>query len=95
MVFKPAQMTPDELQEGYIYMWDEFYKAVPERHRMWRLFKRLYKRHEWAPKTSPHEGEARFQAKGAPGGRLWGGVVQGNRDLAEVKRARSQNLENK
>ncbi len=95
VVYKPAQMTPDELQEGYIYMWDEFYKAVPERHRMWRLFKRLYKRHEWAPVTSPSEGEARFQAKGAPGGRLWGGVVQGNRDLADVKRARGQNLDNK
>ena len=93
VVYQPAQMTPDELQEGYIYMWEEFYKAVPERHRMWRLFKRLYKRHEWAPVTT-RPGEAQFTAKGSPG-RLWGGVVQGNRDLAEVKAGRGETPGNK
>ena len=27
VVFKPAQMSPERLQEGYLYLWKEFYKS--------------------------------------------------------------------
>jgi radical SAM superfamily enzyme YgiQ (UPF0313 family) len=73
VVFRPAQMTPDDLQEGYRYCWDAFYKNIPERERMFRLFKRLRKR-DWKPDISK-AGENQFPAKGVHG-RLWGGVYK-------------------
>jgi radical SAM superfamily enzyme YgiQ (UPF0313 family) len=30
VVFRPRQMTPEKLQEGYLYLWKEFYK--PRQH---------------------------------------------------------------
>lgn len=30
VVFEPAHMTPDELQEGYLYLWREFYRSRRE-----------------------------------------------------------------
>lgn len=30
VVFQPAQMTPDELREGYLRLWREFYAARPQ-----------------------------------------------------------------
>ena len=38
VVYKPKNMTPDELQEMYAYAWDNFYKDVPQSLRMARLF---------------------------------------------------------
>lgn len=78
VVFQPAKMTPKQLEEGYAYCWDEFYKEIPERRRMYRLFQRLRNRHSWSPAVS-RPGEAQFEAPGI-GGQLWGGVVEAGRE---------------
>ena len=39
--FQPRNMTPDQLQEMYHYAWATFYKEMPSRSRMARLFERL------------------------------------------------------
>lgn len=41
VVFQPAQMSPDELQELYHHAWDTFYRDEPQRFRMFRLLKRV------------------------------------------------------
>lgn len=41
VVFQPAQMTPDELQEMYTYAWNTFYKDMGQSLRMARLFKEV------------------------------------------------------
>lgn len=73
VVYQPIKMTPDELQKGYQYCWEEFYREIPEPERMFRLFRRLKKRHRWNPVLS-RPGEGQFKAAGVAG-RLWGGVV--------------------
>lgn len=40
-VFRPAQMTPDELSEGCQRAWREFYRDDPQRARMARLLRRV------------------------------------------------------
>ena len=80
VVYQPAKMTPEELQKGYQYCWEEFYREQPEKQRMFKLFKRLYAKHEWNPPASD-KGEAQFNAKGVHGA-LWGGVI----DAAQQKR---------
>jgi radical SAM superfamily enzyme YgiQ (UPF0313 family) len=52
VVFKPKHMSPEKLQELYEYAWQTFYKAEPQRYKMYRLFKRV------ADKKAPAEGKA-------------------------------------
>lgn len=44
VVYKPAKMTPDELQEMYHYAWENFYKEMGQSLRMARLFKEVVKK---------------------------------------------------
>jgi radical SAM superfamily enzyme YgiQ (UPF0313 family) len=44
VVYKPAQMTPDELQEMYHYAWKNFYKEMGQSFRMARLFSEVVKK---------------------------------------------------
>lgn len=44
VVYKPAKMTPDELQKMYHYAWDNFYKDMGQSLRMARLFKEVVKK---------------------------------------------------
>lgn len=41
VVFRPAKMTPEQLQEGYDWAWTEFYRDDPQRARMARLLRRV------------------------------------------------------
>jgi radical SAM superfamily enzyme YgiQ (UPF0313 family) len=41
VVFKPAKMSPDELQKMFYYAWDTFYKHKSQEERMGDLFRRL------------------------------------------------------
>lgn len=84
VVYKPTQMTPQELEEGYRYCWNEFYRETPEPERMYLLFKRLYRnKWEWGKLSQP--GENQFVSAGI--GKLWGGVMEAKRINAEAKRA--------
>lgn len=38
VVFQPAKMSPDKLQEMYHYAWDTFYKDLPQKIKMGKLF---------------------------------------------------------
>lgn len=38
VVFQPARMTPDQLQEMYYYAWDTFYRPMSQELRMGKLF---------------------------------------------------------
>lgn len=44
VVFKPARMSPDKLQEMYEYAWDTFYRDVSKEVRMGRLFMKVIER---------------------------------------------------
>ncbi len=44
VVYKPKNMTPDELQEMYAYAWDNFYREMPQSLRMARLFTEVVKK---------------------------------------------------
>lgn len=44
VVFRPARMTPDELQGMYAYAWDTFYGTVSQEQRMAELFVRVARR---------------------------------------------------
>jgi len=41
VVFTPAKMTPDKLQEMYQYAWDTFYKDESQSQKMFKLFKQV------------------------------------------------------
>ncbi len=84
VVYRPTQMTPQELEDGYRYCWDEFYKEIPERRRMYRLFKRLRDRHRWAPNVSK-KGNEQYEAPGIRGS-LWGGVADADRAVKRERR---------
>jgi radical SAM superfamily enzyme YgiQ (UPF0313 family) len=97
VVYQPAKMTPDQLQEGFKYCWTEFYREQPEQQRMFKLFKRLYTKHEWNPATT-NKGESQFSAKGVAG-QLWGGVIDAaqqnrieNRRKKRRERSAARNL---
>ncbi|RMD73919.1 MAG: radical SAM protein [Lentisphaerae bacterium] len=44
VVFQPARMSPDKLQEMYYYAWDTFYGSAGYELRMGRLFQRVIQR---------------------------------------------------
>lgn len=74
VVIRPGGMTPEQLEAGYAYCWDAFYKQEPQASRMFRLYRRIQDR-GFAPaigaaetRTIPH------QAAGS--GALWGGVTR-------------------
>ena len=51
VVFKPAKMSPEKLQELFHYAWDTFYKKTPHALRMARVLKRAVRREEgWGTK---------------------------------------------
>jgi len=75
VVFQPAKMTPEQLQEGYQFMWDAFYKEESQPAKMFGLYKRLADRRRFTPRLGRREVRPiPYQAAG--GGALWGGVVQ-------------------
>ena len=74
VVFKPAKMTPDQLQEGYQYMWDAFYKQESQPAKMFGLYKRLASRRRFSPALGRREQRA-VPNQTAGSGALWGGVV--------------------
>jgi radical SAM superfamily enzyme YgiQ (UPF0313 family) len=41
VVYKPAQMSPEKLQELYNYAWDTFYKDETQEQKMFRLFSQV------------------------------------------------------
>lgn len=41
VVFQPAQMTPEKLQELYSYAWDSFYKDESQEQKMFKLFSKV------------------------------------------------------
>jgi radical SAM superfamily enzyme YgiQ (UPF0313 family) len=41
VVFQPAQMTPEKLQELYSYAWDTFYKDESQEQKMFKLFSKV------------------------------------------------------
>jgi len=78
VVIRPAKMTPDQLAEGYQYMWDNFYKGESQPAKMFRLYGRLVSRQGFHPEIQ------RPERRPLPGQRagtsaLWGGVVQTSR----------------
>lgn len=70
VVFKPAHMTPEQLEEGYRYVWDAFYKDETQAAKMFRLYRRLAK--PW-PIAAPEKRVILNQKAGESA--LWGGVV--------------------
>ncbi|MFP4381140.1 MAG: B12-binding domain-containing radical SAM protein [Candidatus Sumerlaeia bacterium] len=44
VVFEPAKMSPQKLQEMYYYAWDTFYAEMPQEVKMGRLFHNVIKR---------------------------------------------------
>jgi radical SAM superfamily enzyme YgiQ (UPF0313 family) len=41
VVFKPAKMSPDRLQELYLYAWDQFYKDETQEQKMFKLIMKV------------------------------------------------------
>lgn len=79
VVIRPAGMTPDQLAEGYQYMWDNFYKDESQPAKMFRLYRRLVSRQAFRPEI---QGPERRPLPGQRAGTsaLWGGVVQTQRN---------------
>jgi len=75
VVFQPAKMTPEQLQEGYQFMWDAFYKDESQPAKMFGLYKRLADRRRFSPNLGRRETRP-IPYQSAGGGALWGGVVQ-------------------
>lgn len=73
VVFRPAKMTPDQLQEGYRYVWDAFYKDEPQPAKMFRLYRKLVDKGGWQPSIGAPE--ARLIPGQVASGALWGGVA--------------------
>lgn len=78
VVFRPANMTPEQLEEGYRYVWDAFYKEESQPARMFRLYRRLAERQALPVKIAPPETKP-LPGQRAGQGALWGGVVPGNK----------------
>ncbi|MFH0945552.1 MAG: radical SAM protein [Planctomycetota bacterium] len=75
VVFKPARMTPDQLQEGYQFAWDAFYKEESQPAKMFGLYKRLKDRRRFSQRIGEREERPIPYQKGGSGA-LWGGVVE-------------------
>lgn len=74
VVFRPARMTPLQLEDGYRFMWESFYKEESQPAKMFRLYRRLVDRQGWSPPIAPPE--ARPVPNQTAGlGALWGGVA--------------------
>lgn len=75
VVFRPAQMTPRQLEEGYLYCWERFYQEESQPVKMFRLYRRLMERRGWQPEIgAPEARPLPHQAAGS--GALWGGVAR-------------------
>jgi radical SAM superfamily enzyme YgiQ (UPF0313 family) len=44
VVFHPKQMSPERLQELYLYAWEMFYKNEPQQYKMFKLIKKVTER---------------------------------------------------
>jgi radical SAM superfamily enzyme YgiQ (UPF0313 family) len=70
VVFKPAKMSPDELQKMFYYAWDTFYKHKTQEERMGDLFRRLIQREmadgTYQPTLRPEGRRLRRQGPLAP-----------------------------
>jgi radical SAM superfamily enzyme YgiQ (UPF0313 family) len=81
VVIRPAGMTPDQLAEGYQYMWDHFYQGESQPAKMFRLYRKLLSRQGFQPEIQgPEKRPLPGQRAGASA--LWGGVVQTRRSGA-------------
>jgi radical SAM superfamily enzyme YgiQ (UPF0313 family) len=77
VVFTPARMTPRQLEEGYLWLWEQFYKAESQPAKMFRLYKRLAGRGFAPPGAGAEARPIPNQLAGA--GALWGGVAASTR----------------
>lgn len=78
VVIRPARMTPAQLEEGYRYAWEAFYKDESQPAKMFRLYKRLMDR-GWQPRVgAPQARPVPHQKAGQ--GALWGGVARARPD---------------
>jgi len=41
VVFQPALMTPEKLQQMYYYCWDRFYEEEPANYKMFKMLKKV------------------------------------------------------
>lgn len=73
VVFRPARMTPDQLEAGYNYLWEAFYKDETQPQKMFRLYRKLMQRGDWRPSIGAPEARV-IPNQSAGGGALWGGV---------------------
>ncbi len=78
VVFRPAGMTPEELQEGYHYAWKEFYREESQAARMFRVYRRLSGK-DWAREIKSPEARV-LPNQEAGDSALWGGVVDAGRE---------------
>ena len=51
VVFRPARMSPEELQQGYLWAWEEFYREQSQAAHMFRLLRRLPSLRDWRPEA--------------------------------------------
>lgn len=73
VVFRPAKMTPAQLEKGYHFLWETFYKKESQPQKMFRLYRRLMERRDWRPPIGAHETRV-LPNQSAGAGALWGGV---------------------
>lgn len=73
VVFRPARMTPKQLEDGYNYLWEAFYKDETQPQKMFRLYRRLAQRRDWRPAIGAPEARV-IPNQHAGAGALWGGV---------------------
>jgi radical SAM superfamily enzyme YgiQ (UPF0313 family) len=81
VVFKPAKMTAKQLEDGYLYMWDQFYKNESQPAKMFRLYRRLLDSKGWLPPAAGRETRP-IPNQSAGAGALWGGVSAQRRPAA-------------
>ena len=87
VVIKPAKMTPQQLQDGYLSMWDTFYKGESQAAKMAKLYHRLRTRRGWKPRVGTPETRAIPNQR--PGtSALWGGVVEAAKVGERVRNGR-------
>jgi radical SAM superfamily enzyme YgiQ (UPF0313 family) len=78
VVFRPARMTPQQLEDGYRSMWEKFYAAESQPAKMFRLYRKLLDRKGWLPPASDPEARP-IPNQSAGAGALWGGVAASRR----------------